>query len=80
MRILRFSSSQTDVQNYMYRLRVFFQLARFFQFLYIFIIFLGDITQKGYEKKKIRLLAPYTKEAHESEFFVLFVFVFLFYC
>ena len=27
----------------------------------------GDITQKGYEKKKARLLGPYVKQAHESK-------------
>ncbi|XP_070185588.1 disco-interacting protein 2 homolog C-like isoform X1 [Littorina saxatilis] len=27
----------------------------------------GDITQKGYEKKKARVLGPYMKQAHESQ-------------
>jgi hypothetical protein len=26
---------------------------------HIFVLFAGDITQKGYEKKKAKLLAPY---------------------
>ena len=27
---------------------------------------LGDITQKGYEKKKLRLLAPYITQAQQQ--------------
>lgn len=33
----------------------------------------GDITQKGYEKKKTRLLAPYVKQAQESKYISVFV-------
>lgn len=43
----------------------------FFKFfnVYTFLFVTGDITQKGYEKKKTRLLAPYVPKQQPQGLF-----------
>lgn len=37
--------------------------------MYFFFSVVGDITQKGYEKKRGRLLAPYMPKETQGEYF-----------
>jgi len=36
--------------------------------IYSLIIFVGDITQKGYDKKRMRLVEPYLTKAVPGEY------------
>lgn len=70
----------------MYYLGIFYYNLFFFFFLSLLIIsclllfVVGDITQKGYEKKRGRLLAPFMpKETSGIIFFLIFLLIYILY-
>lgn len=53
---------------------LFYYIEGFLTYAITFLFVTGDITQKGYEKKKTRLLAPYVPKQPQGAYTIMHVY------